>query len=205
MKKDKKLTRGFYVFLVLWLLSLSMLIRSFSIYRNKAGSIVNEETFAANVEFIQKEDKVGANIWLKQAIHGTDGIKYRYVVETDCPSWDFETRYMTDTPISWIDETSAVEVLIYDVQIRYDGTAYAGGQYYTVPILGNLSSETVSLDKWKANLTTQAYQAYVADKKNYTDGMRLLLILVIGLPVIGAIWSSCNKHLDKMLKEHYKE
>lgn len=121
------------------------------------------ETFAANANVSVNEDRVGAGIWLKQAIHGMDGIKYRYVVKTDCPSWDFETRYMSDEPIGWVNETSAVEVLIYDAQVRYNGTVYASGQYYTVPILGGISSEDTSLAEWQDSLVKQAYQAYTSE------------------------------------------
>lgn len=154
--KKHRIIMGILCFVWLTALILYMLPAS-AIDKRGSDAVMSEMTV------VQDEDKVGANISLKQAIHGTDGIHYRYIVKTDCPKWDFETRYMTDTPIEWVDKTSAVEVVVYDTQIRYNGTVYASGQYYTVPILGNISSETVSLDEWEQNLVKQAYQAYMVD------------------------------------------
>lgn len=150
-----------------------------------SGNDLNGEAIMSEMTVIQKEEKVGANIWLKQAIHGTNGIKYRYVIKTDCPEWDFETRYMTSTPIEWVDESSAVEVIIYDTQIRYDGTVYASGQYYTVPILGGISSENISLEEWEQNLVKQAYQAYVGDlTTGIMDRYPIVKYILFGGPVI---------------------
>ena len=141
-------------------------------------------TFMQDASVSITDDWVGANIWLKQAVHGTDGIKYRYVVKTDCPSWDFETRYMTDKPIEWIDETSAVEVIIHDARVYYEGTVYASGQYFVIPILDNLASESITYEEWQQNLVKQAYQAYVVDKDS--DRMHFILAIAAGgvLPVI---------------------
>ena len=141
-------------------------------------------TFMQDASVSITDDWVGANIWLKQAVHGTDGIKYRYVVKTDCPSWDFETRYMTDKPIEWIDETSAVQVIIHDARVYYEGTVYASGQYFVIPILDNLASESITYEEWQQNLVKQAYQAYVVDKDS--DRMHFILAIAAGgvLPVI---------------------
>lgn len=153
--KKHRIIMGIFCFI--WLAALVLYILPASaIDERDSDEVMSEMTI------IQNEDKVGANISLKQAIHGTDGIHYRYIIKTDCPKWDFETRYMTDTPIEWVDGTSAVEVVIYDTQIRYNGTLYASGQYYTVPVLGNISSETISLDEWEQNLVKQAYQTYMS-------------------------------------------
>lgn len=148
------------------------------------NKVVNANVFASEAEVSQNTDKVGANIWLKQTIHGMDGINYRYVIETDCPKWDFQTRYMTAAPIEWIDETSAVEVIIYDTQVRYNGTVYASGQYYTVPLLGGISSENVSLEEWQKNLVKQAYQTYASDMNRVPSAISLLKFLILA---IGAI------------------
>lgn len=146
----------------IWFAGIFLTFMTGTQYNSRIASIVSEDVFAQNASVNCKEDWVGANIWLKQAIHGTNDIKYRYIVKTDCPSWDYETRYMTTEPIEWIDETSAVEVLIYDTTVWYDGTAYANGQYFLIPILDNLASEPVSIDEWKEQLVKQAYQTYIS-------------------------------------------
>lgn len=189
-KSHKKSWKVFGYFLWAGLL-FYLCAMSMQIY-NKLAITVNSTEFTKNAVVLQNEDKVGANIWLKQEIHGTDGINYRYVIETDCPSWDFETRYMTTKPIDWIDETSAVEVIIYDTQIRYDDTVYASGQYYMVPILGGISSENISLDDWQENLIKQAYQTYeseISSQKMEIFIYCVFLIIVITASILYIIKS----------------
>ena len=183
-----KKRRSIAAFAVIWLLLLILFIKIASSYnRSPDNSDISFEAFSANAAVLENEDRVGANIWLKQTIHGLDGINYRYVIETDCPRWDFETRYMTDAPIEWIDETSAVEVMIRDIQIRYNNRIYASGQYYTVPILGGISSENITLDEWKTNLSKQAYQTYVSEtdkSQRVTVIYTILLYLAITLFIV---------------------
>lgn len=175
MKKHKKFL---ITVAIIWIVTVLLFINDGNNIKNSV-----DDQFPLEAEIIENEDKVGANIWLLQAIHGTDGIDYRYAIETDCPKWDFKTRYVTSTPIDWVGEKSAVEVIIYDTQIRYHGTVYASGQYYTVPLFGNVSSENISRDEWKNNLVVQAYQAYQADIK-MTWFHEVLTYIVFGLPVI---------------------
>lgn len=183
----KKHFRLILLLVILWGLLLATVIKG-SIEKNKRiASIVSEEQFIQEASVERKDDWVGANIWLKQEIHGTKDIKYRYVVKTDCPSWDYETRYMTTEPIPWINETSAVEVIIYDTSIRYNGTIYANSQYFLIPILNNLASETVSVDEWEQGLVKQAYEAYVADIKADNGFMDMLTVFVIAGPVLCAM------------------
>ncbi len=167
MKKGKTL-----LFIVLWFVSLFTAIMTWG-YKN----VDSYSMFLSKAEVIQNDAKVGADIWLKQAIHGLEGIKYRYVIKTDCPEWDFETRYMTDAPISWVDETSAAEVIICDMQVRYEGAVYGNGQYYTVPILGGISSESIPFEDWKDNLIKQAYQTYVQDEPS--ESLTVLFIFMV--------------------------
>lgn len=158
MIKKNKLLFGL---IIIWIIAIIIWI----IYpRNKSD--IDSNTFTKNVSISQNEDKVGAKVILKEAIHGTKGIMYRYIVKTDCPKWNFESRYMTENPLTWVDgKTSAVEVLIYDIQIRYNGTIYANDTYYVAPLLNNLASENISLEEWKQNLIKQAYQTYVSKPK----------------------------------------
>jgi len=96
-------------------------------------------------------------------------------------------RYMTDTPIEWADgKTSAVEVAIHGVQVRYNGTVYASGIYYEVPILNNLSSETLPFDEWEQKLIKQAYQTYASELRSdiYSNILKALLIMIPLLLVI---------------------
>lgn len=184
---------------LMWVIVLGMLIKASFTYNSHLDGIVSADAFATKAIVTQNEDRVGANVWLKQTIHGTDGITYRYVIETDCPKWDFETRYMTSTPIEWISETSAVEVVVYDTQIRYDGTVYASGQYYTVPLFDNISSENITLEEWQVNLVKQAYQAYTTDMIGQKANRDVLTFLVIALPVMMLVWiyTSKRKRQDK--------
>lgn len=179
-----------------WILALVCLVIASSTYDKQMEDGISEAAFAESAEIIQNEDRVGADIWLKQEIHGTEGVKYRYVIKTECPRWNFETRYMSDAPIEWVtDETSAVEVLIFDIQIRYMGTVYASGQYYTVPILGGISSEDISRGAWEERLMKQAYQTYLAEGGINSDLSCILKILLFGIPVVMFIWIGLSETL----------
>ena len=147
-----------------------LIVYAAAISMTDTNASVTQDIFTENADVHVEESSVGANIWLKQAVHGLNGIKYRYVVKTDCPSWDFETRYVSDKPLDWVDSKAAVEVLIFDTQVRFDGTVFASGQYYTVPILGNLSSESVSHEEWETGLVEQAYSSYVANVQKEKTG-----------------------------------
>ena len=101
---------------------------------------VSQETFVENAQVQAKTEVIGSNIRLLQAIYGVDDeITYRYSVETDCPSWDYEDRYTTTKPLTWVSDTSAVETFATNIAVWYDGTMYASDQHYEVPLffIGN--------------------------------------------------------------------
>lgn len=186
--KHKKLTTA----IILWIM-ISIIVMIFISYRG-TGNMANRQTFMKKASVGQTESKVGALVKLKEAIHGTEGITYRYIVKTDCDKWDFESRYVSKEPLAWVDgKTSAAEVLIYSVQIRYEGTIYASGTYYTVPILENLSSENIPFEEWKQNLVKQAYQAYKSD--THPDKRNIILIAIF-LSVAGAVLLHFMNRLD---------
>lgn len=128
----------------------------------KKSDTIPYELFKQQAVTKMEEAVIGTNITLHQEIYGTDGVKYRYKLKTDCPHWDYEDRYVSDTPISWIGEYSAVETEATSIEIKFDGNAYALGQYFTVPMLG-LSKEDLTLDEFKERLMKTAYQQYEMD------------------------------------------
>lgn len=153
----------------------------------------SREIVEQQMELDMKEESTGALVWLKQSIHGPSGTTYRYVVETDCPQWDYEDRYVANEPLDWaVDSTSAVEVIVYDARVRIDGTVYADGQYYTVPMLG-LSSEDMPLDQWKDLLADRAYQAYASRMSRPIVKKSLMSVFgaVTVLLVIYMLWALC--------------
>ena len=124
---------------------------------------VGQETFAENAQVQAKTEVIGSNIRLLQAIYGVDDeITYRYSVETDCPSWDYEDRYTTTKPLTWVSDTSAVETFATNIAVWYDGTMYASDQHYEVPLL-NLSTHDRSLSEMESDMVYMAYQTYVSD------------------------------------------
>lgn len=183
-----------YVILLLCTISFVVFLVSSTANKKASESLLSEEVFVENASVEQNEGQVGAKVWMKEAIHKADGtIYYRYYVETDCPNWEFKTKYGTFTPIEWAtDDTAAAEVLCYDVQVRYNGAVYAHGQYYTIPVLEDLSSETVSLDEWKESLVKQAYQTYKADAGGptmLTKASGITMLVLFALFAIGLIVS----------------
>lgn len=124
---------------------------------------VSQETFVESAQVQAKTEIIGSNIRLLQAIYGVDDeITYRYSVETDCPSWDYEDRYTTTKPLTWVSDTSAVETFATNIAIWYDGTMYASDQHYEVPLL-NLSTRDRSLSEMESDMVYMAYQTYVSD------------------------------------------
>lgn len=124
---------------------------------------VSQETFVENAQVQAKTEVIGSNIRLLQAIYGVDDeITYRYSVETDCPSWDYEDRYTTTKPLTWVSDTSAVETFATNIAVWYDGTMYASDQHYEVPLL-NLSTRDRSLSEMESDMVYMAYQTYVSD------------------------------------------
>ena len=188
-----------YFILMIWGISLAALIKTTLIPQIDA---VSWDTFSVGAAITVNEDRVGAKVTLKEAIHGTDGVLYRYIVKTDCPSWDYETRYAVTSPIIWAtDETAAVEVLIYDAQVRYEGTAYSNGTYYTIPLFNGLASEEISVEEWEQRLVKQAYTAYVAASES-SDGKTLYTIFVIGIPIVWALWEPlCRRYTTRRKKQ----
>ena len=171
---------------------------------------MSRETVEPNLELSVKEEQTSALVWLKQTIHGTGGVKYRYVVQTDCPSWDFESRYVSDKPLDWVeDETSSVEVIIHDARVSIFGTVYASGQYYEAPLL-DLSSETIPLDQWEEQLKNQAYQGYVSQNRKFMFPTEpFVMVPLVGIPVILVIyflWTLCvAAKADEKLRESMEE
>lgn len=124
---------------------------------------VSQETFVESAQVQAKTEIIGSNIRLLQAIYGVgDEITYRYSVETDCPSWDYEDRYTTTKPLTWVSDTSAVETFATNIAVWYDGTMYASDQHYEVPLL-NLSTHDRSLSEMESDMVYMAYQTYVSD------------------------------------------
>lgn len=184
MKEQAKMTKWTWIAVIVILAELFIIYLLITANNTQAGITpdITLNEFKEHAVVNQEEDWVGAKVSLKEAVHGLNGIKYRYIVKTDCPSWDFETRYMSDKPLDWVDESSSAEVIIYDTQVRYNGTVYASGTYYTVPILGGISSEDISLEAWEENLLNKAYQTYVSTANTSNNIQNLLICLLVGIP-----------------------
>lgn len=191
----KKKNSFVYPVIVVWLISL-VLFALTSIEEYQAKDSVSWEDFSGTAAIAVEEDRVGAKVTLKEAIHGTSGITYRYILKTDCPNWDYEDRHVTRTPISWAtDDTAAVEVLVYDAQVRYEGTLYAHGTYYLVPLFDNLSSEGVPLEDWKESLVKQAYMAYASDTGSSMS--KVYAVPVFGIPIAFILFAFIGRRPKK--------
>lgn len=193
-KVSKFITVVWIVFLILFVIT--------SLKDMRAEKAVGRETFTNAADLVVNEEKVGASVILKEAIHGTDGIVYRYILKSTCPNRDYEDRYVTKTPISWAtDDTAAVEVLIYDVQIRYKGTVYASGTYYKVPLFGDLSSEDIALEEWENGLIEQAYTVYVADMDKPDVFRTIWGVGALGIPFLLILQARVQPKKKKEEKE----
>lgn len=204
MKKKRHIIPGL---IMIWMIMLMFAVGKMAF---SPSLVMSRETVEPNLELSVKEEQTSALVWLKQTIHGTGGVKYRYAVQTDCPSWDFESRYVSDKPLDWVeDETSSVEVIVHDARVSIFGTVYASGQYYEAPLL-DLSSETIPLDQWEEQLKNQAYQGYVSQNRKFTFPTEpFVMVPLVGIPVILVIyflWTLCvAAKADEKLRESMEE
>ena len=204
MKKKRHIIPGL---IMIWIIMLMFAVGKMAF---SPSLVMSRETVEPNLELSVKEEQTSALVWLKQTIHGTGGVKYRYVVQSDCPSWDFESRYVSDKPLDWVeDETSSVEVIIHDARVSIFGTVYASGQYYEAPLL-DLSSETIPLDQWEEQLKNQAYQGYVSQNRKFMFPTEpFVMVPLVGIPVILVIyflWTLCvAAKADEKLRESMEE
>lgn len=151
---------------------------------------ISYESFKKSVNVTEKEATIGTNITLHQKIHGTNGVRYRYKLETDCPYWKYEDRYVSETPLSFLDnsEVSAVETEAKSITMNLDGNTLVSGQYFSVPIL-SLRMDDISYEAYKESLYEQAYQLYVLNLKNTrTIGCGVIIGVVISLWFLIPIW-----------------
>lgn len=203
-KKIKRITAGV---IVLYLIGAALLLGWLFGCFTQEPELVSEVEFEEEASMLVDTEIVGSDIRLLQEIHRIeDSITYRYSIQTACPSWNYEDRYVTKEPLDWVnDSTSAVETYATNVTIRYEGTLYANGQHYWVPLL-QLSSNDGTLEDLEDSLISQAYQAYIADngaKETVSSTDRFMGILIIVLFFGFICWF--RMELLKMIKREIAE
>lgn len=115
--------------------------------------------FQQQAEIKEETAVIGTNIKLHQEIHGKDGVQYRYKLETDCPHWSYEDRYVTEKPLTWINKYSAVETEATSIEILVNDMSFASGSHFYVPLL-DLNQDDMDYETYKENLQKDAYQSY---------------------------------------------
>ena len=164
-RKERNIKRITTGVIALYLIGAALLLAwLFGCFTQKEEK-VSEAVFEEDASMLVDTDMIGSDIRLLQEIHGIeDSVTYRYSIQTVCPSWGYDDRYVTKEPLEWVnDTTSAVETYATNITIRYEGTLYAQGQHYWVPLL-EVSSNDGTLEDLETELMDQAYQAYVTDK-----------------------------------------
>lgn len=142
------------------------------------------EDFKKEAALTEETAVIGTNITLHQEIHGEESITYRYKLETDCPHWAYEDRYVSTAPLTWVKDGAAVETEATSIEIQKDGETYAVGQYFYVPIL-DLSMDDLTKDAYEKQLWNTAYQTYVESGFFHTIDPKLMAVIIIG--VVGVL------------------
>lgn len=169
---------------------------------------VTEEVFTQKMNRKETTADIGTNITLHQEIHGENGITYRYKLKTDCPYWQYEDRYVSEKPLDWISKNAAVETNAYAFNITYNGISYAQGQFFEVPLL-QLTQDDKTKEEYIEDLTTNAYQEYLADVQTTSENERnkavigAVIVLLCIFAVFGLILSS-NTPGDKKCTDENK-
>lgn len=206
-RKQKRIKRGTAGVIVLYLIGAALLLGWLFGCFTPEPELVSEAEFKEEASMQVDTDMIGSDIRLLQEIHGIeDSITYRYSVQTTCPSWNYEDRYVTKEPLDWVNDTSsAVETYATNVIIRYEGTLYANGQHYWVPLL-QLSSNDGTLEDLEDSLMSQAYWAYIADngaKETVSSTDQFMGVLIVVLLFGFICWF--RMELLKMIKREIEE
>lgn len=114
------------------------------------------ETFKEQATIEEQTAVIGTNIVLHQIIHGQTGTTYRYKLETDCPHWTYEDRYVSKTLLPFDLDHAAVETEAVELTVRWSGTVLATGQHFSVPLLG-LESDDIPYETFKDQMLEAAY------------------------------------------------
>lgn len=187
--KTTKTKRGTFVIGSLFgLFFLSILVLCLFINEQRIKP-VSKDVFYQEAEVIQEEVTIGTNISLHQEIHGAKGITYRYKLKTDCPYWKYEDRYLTNDPLDWVNKTAAVETNATAITISYQGTTYAQGQFFEVPLL-QLTMDDKRKAEYIEELQAEAYTAYTTAQVESGMGFtpeNCILVITILLVCFAAI------------------
>lgn len=178
---------------------LGVMIVWFSFLNKQQTDLVSKEVFDQETEVTEEEAMIGTNITLHQEIHGTEGITYRYKLKTDCPYWKYEDRYRTDKPLTWINKNAAVETKATAITISYQGTTYAQGQFFEVPLL-QLTMDDQSKAEYIQKLQAEAYTAYKTEQSNTGNhltvetGILILASVLLFLVILCLCKISTDRH-----------
>ena len=141
------------------------------------------EKFVNKATVDTNEATIGTNIFLHQKIYGVDHINYRYKLETDCPHWKYEDRYMSDTELPYIEDEAAVETEAKEITISLDDETLLVAQHFYVPVL-DLYDEDISFEEWEDKQMHIAYDTYIENSKSNFRLMGLAVPLFLDIFVM---------------------
>lgn len=166
MKKKLRITGS----RVLFLGAIIAMIISIAISQSRNVQEMEYGTFVNGADQVGEFKTIGTNIRLHQVIYGNDGVQYRYKLESDCPDWAYEDRYLSKEPLELGDGPAAVETQASSLRIFLDGELLAQGQHFYVPLL-KLYSNDEDYAAFKERLLKEAYSQY-RDMSMARDGLR---------------------------------
>lgn len=157
---------------------------------NEQIDMLTYTEFQQQAEIKEETAVIGTNIKLHQEIHGKDGIQYRYKLETDCPHWSYEDRYVTEKPLTWINKYSAVETEATSIEILVNDMSFASGSHFYVPLL-DLNQDDMDYETYKENLQKDAYQSYksyMQQENGAPDEIGIMLGCIILIIMLLFVW-----------------
>ena len=151
------------------------------------GLLCNTSDQLTYEEFIEKADvnveeaSIGTFLHFHQKIYGVDGIKYRYKLQTDCPHWKYDDRYVSDEELPYKEDNAAIETEAKELTIRMNGETLVVAQHFYVPMF-DLYDEDITFDEFKDKQLHIAYDTFVENSKsNLLSWLVLLPLLVLSL------------------------
>lgn len=153
---------------------------------NRTEDLLSYSEFKEQAEITEEQAFIGTNIKLHQEIHSNGKTQYRYKLETDCPHWKYEDRYLSDTAFPWLNDHSAVETTAREITIQWNGETLVTGQHFYVPLL-KLNQDDIDYDTYKEQLYQEAYRQYQSVSEQEADKDFIPIVVLVILISVGIV------------------
>lgn len=172
--KDKK--QSALIIVLSFILIMQVVCGAMALVIAMTNKSMTYDEFVSTATIDTKEATIGTNIFLHQKIYGVDHTNYRYKLQTDCPHWKYDDRYMSEgEPLPYTEKEAAVETEAKELSITLNGDTLLISQHFYVPVL-DLYDEDVTFEDWEKQQIQTAYDTVCANYNERNEHRNVLLI-----------------------------